>query len=274
MSPAVTQKNNTNRPCPDSSEPRVGVPWRTSREEAAGNHAKIANYLRAVQEAGGVPVLLSLQDPQKLQRELPGLDAFVLPGSPSDVEPARYGAANRGHCAEPDAPREAADTAILQHALAAKKPVLAICYGCQLLNVYLGGTLIQDIPSERATSTAHRKTDVVLSDRKAVDAPPLEDDPRHAAAFEAGSRLAALAGGERAEINSSHHQAIAAPGKNLRVTARAPDGIIESVEWTGDGNWVVGVQWHPERMPGDPLAEGLFRDFVAAAAKRLCSTGH
>ena len=301
MSPAVTQENNnlcdreavnhfrdreavnTNRPGPDSSRPRVGVPWRTSQEEAAGNHPKIANYLRAVQEAGGVPVLLSLQDPQKLQRELPGLDAFVLPGSPSDVEPARYGAANRGHSAEPDAQREATDTAILQHAFAAKKPVLAICYGCQLLNVYLGGTLIQDISSELATSTAHRKTDVVLSDRKAdvvlgdrkaVDVPPPEDDPRHAAAFEAGSRLAALAGGERAEINSSHHQAIAAPGKNLRVTARAPDGIIEGVEWTGDSNWVVGVQWHPERMPGNPLAERLFRDFVAAAVKRPCSAGH
>ena len=283
MSPAVTQQNNyfrdreaanyfcdreavnTKRPCPDSSGPRVGVPWRTSREEAAANHPKIANYLRAVQEAGGVPVLLSLRDPQKLQRELTALDAFVLPGSPSDVEPARYGATNAGHSAEPDAPREAADTAILQHAFAEKKPVLAICYGCQLLNVYLGGTLIQDIHSELAMSTAHRKTDL---------APPPEDDPRHEATFEAGSRLAALAGGARAEINSSHHQAIAAPGKNLRVTAHAPDGIIEGVEWTGDANWVLGVQWHPERMAGDPLAERLFRDFVAAAAKRLCGAGH
>src|SRR2546428_225212 len=68
-----------------------------------------------------------------------------------------------------------------------------------------------------------------------------------------------------AEINSSHHQAIAEPGENLRVTAHAPDGTVEGVEWTGDSNWVVGVQWHPERMPDDPFAQRLFQQFVAAA---------
>jgi putative glutamine amidotransferase len=239
-----------------SLRPRVGIPWRTSQEEAEQNRPKIKNYEDAVRQAGGEPVLLPLSDPVALDRALPTLDGFVLPGSPADVEPAEYGGANRGLSAPADLAREAADRAVLKHAFAEQKPVLAICYGCQLLNVYLGGTLIQDLRSETGTSIPHRKKDLV---------PEPKDDPRHSTAFEQGSQLAAIAGGERGEVNSSHHQAIAKPGKNLRVTAHADDGTVEGVEWTGDGNWVVGVQWHPERMFGDAAAERLFDDFVAAA---------
>jgi putative glutamine amidotransferase len=246
-------------------KPRIGVPWRTSEEEEQKNLPKIENYLSAVRQAGGEPVVISLrQPPDELAHQVEGLDAFVLPGSPSDVDPAHYGSVDSGKSEPPDASREATDNAILKHALAEKKPVLAICYGCQLLNVYLGGTLIQDVRAETGTKIAHSKKDVV---------PQPSDDARHAATFDGGSRLAALAGGTRAEINSSHHQAIERPGKNLRVTAKSPeDGIIEGVEWTGDSNWVVGVQWHPERMFAgdardalDPFALKLFRDFVAAA---------
>jgi putative glutamine amidotransferase len=236
--------------------PRVGIPWRTSQEEAEGNRPKIKNYEDAVRRAGGEPVLLSLFDPLELDRALPTLDGFVLPGSPADVEPAEYGAVNRGLSAPADLARETADRAILKHAFAEQKPVLAICYGCQLLNVYLGGTLIQDLRAETGTTFPHRKKDLV---------PEPKDDPRHPAAFEKGSRLAAITGGTHGEVNSSHHQAVATPGKSLRVTAHADDGTVEGIEWTGDANWVVGVQWHPERMLGDASAERLFAEFVAAA---------
>jgi putative glutamine amidotransferase len=236
--------------------PRVGIPWRTSEEEAQGNRPKIANYEEAVRKAGGEPVLIPLNDRTGQQRVIPAMDAFVLPGSPADIEPAEYSAVNDGKSVPADLPRERADRAILAHAFAEKKPVLAICYGCQLLNVYLGGTLIQDVRSEVGTTTPHRKKDL---------SPEPKHDPIHGARFEPESRLAEIAGGERAEINSSHHQAIAKPGKNLRVTAHSTDGIVEGVEWTGDANWVVGVQWHPERMFGDALSERLFHDFVAAA---------
>lgn len=248
----------------EHDRPRIGVPWRTSQEEAETNRPKIDNYLNAVRQAGGEPVLISLrQPPDQLRRQVEALDAFVLPGSPSDVDPAHYGAADHGLSEPADASREATDSAILKHALAEKKPVLAICYGCQLLNVYLGGTLIQDIRSEIQTQVRHSRK----------DPPASKNDPTHPAELDSGSRLAALAGGTRAEINSSHHQAIARPGKDLRVTAKSPeDGIIEGVEWTGDSNWVVGVQWHPERMfageaPNtlEPFALRLFRDFVATA---------
>src|SRR5579859_4742733 len=239
-----------------SSRPRVGIPWRTSEEEAQANRPKIANYETAVREAGGEPVLIPLNDRAEQARLIPTMDAYVLPGSPADVEPAEYGDVNRGKSAPADVGREKADRAILKHAFAEKKPVLAICYGCQLLNVYLGGTLIQDVRSELGTTTPHRKKDL---------SPEAKDDPIHGARFEPESRLAAIASGERAKINSSHHQAIAQPGKNLRVTAHSTDGVIEGVEWRGDSNWVVGVQWHPERMLGDAFSERLFRDFVEAA---------
>ena len=236
--------------------PRIGIPWRRSQEEAQGDLPKMRSYMGAVQTAGGEPVLLSLAQPDALKEQLPSLDGFVLPGSPADVDPAEYGATNRGNSAPADPQRERTDRAILDHAFAEKKPVLAICYGCQLLNVYLGGTLIQDLRTETGTKIAHRKEDLPA---------PAEDDPRHETSFVVGSRLHALANNSHAVVNSSHHQSILKPGRNLRVTGQAEDGIVESVDWTGDANWVVGVQWHPERMPGDALAGKLFEDFIAAA---------
>jgi putative glutamine amidotransferase len=86
----------------------------------------------------------------------------------------------------------------------------------------------------------------------------------HGAQFDSG-RVLELSGAPRAEINSSHHQSVHEPGRGLRITAHAPDGVVEAVEWTNDSNWVVGVQWHPERMPADALAQALFRNLVTAA---------
>lgn len=239
--------------------PRVGIPWRTSEEEAAKNLPKIKSYDDAVIKAGGEAVRLPLRDPAELERLLPSLDAFVLPGSPADVEPAEYGAVNGGLSEPADLSREETDRAILKHAFSEKKPVLAICYGCQSLNVYLGGSLIQDIQTEVGN------TGKQLERHRKMDEPPSPTDPIHGAKFEPDSRLADIAGGAQARVNSSHHQAIEKPGQNLRITAHATDGVIEGVEWTGDSNWVVGVQWHPERMTSDAFSERLFSDFVAAA---------
>ncbi len=236
--------------------PRIGIPWRTSQEEGEQLRPKVQDYENAVREAGGEPVLLSLRAGAKLSDHLAPLDGFVLPGSPADVEPKEYGASNQGKSEPPDLPRECTDRAILEHAFSEKKPVLAICYGCQLLNVYLGGTLIQDLRSETGTTTAHRKKDVW---------PIALSDPRHEVRFEPGSRLAEMAGESYAVVNSSHHQSVDQPGRQLRITGKASDGIVESVEWTGNENWVIGVQWHPERMTGDPLAQRIFSELVKAA---------
>jgi putative glutamine amidotransferase len=237
---------------------RVGIPWRTAAEERAGQRQKLDYYFASVRQAGAEPVAISLQQSgTDLAAQLEELDAFVLPGSPSDVDPSRYGAIKSPRAAEADASRDAADAAILRHALDNLKPVFAICYGCQALNVFQGGTLIQDVPTEKPGSLTHGKTDLAASANAG--------DLHHAATLTPGSRLAHLNGSTTAEINTSHHQAIDRPGQNLRVTAVAPDGIIEAVEYTGEAPWLVGVQWHPERMANDAFSARLFADFVAAA---------
>src|SRR5271165_6621327 len=188
---------------------RIGIPWRTSAEESAQDRPRIQNYEDAVHRAGGEPVLLSLRDAPGTRPKLAELDGFVLPGSPADVETTEYGAKNSGLSLPADLARERTDRAILEHTFREKKPVLAICYGCQLLNVYLGGTLIQDLRSETGTKVAHRERDLPV---------PTNDDPRHQVRFVEGSRLHTLATEPRAEVNSSHHQSIEKPGRDLRVT--------------------------------------------------------
>ena len=239
------------------NRPRIGIPWRTSQEEVAENLPKIRDYVEAVEQAGGEAVLLSLAHPEALPQEIAGLEGFVLPGSPADVNPSEYSAptaANPHHLTWRR--REAQDKAILGHAFAEQKPVLAICYGCQLLNVFLGGTLIQDVWTETSTSLPHRKKDIQ---------PVPTDDPHHEVRFTPESQLARLAGSTQGVVNSSHHQSVAKPGRQLRITALAADGVVEAVEWNGDANWVIGVQWHPQRMRGDALADRLFADLVSAA---------
>ncbi len=241
------------------SRPRIGVPWRTAAEEAANQRRKIDNYLNAVERAGGEAVLLSLASGADiLKRESENLDAFVLTGSPADIDPAHFGAKRHPAAADADAARERTDFTLIEHALAAGKPLLAICYGIQSLNVFLGGSLIQDIPTELGTKICHSPEEDELPD--GTDTP----DAIHGASLDPG-RVLALSGEARPEVNSWHHQSVLEPGRGLRITARAPDGVIEAVEWTENSNWVVGVQWHPERMNADGLAQALFSELVTAA---------
>ena len=237
---------------------RVGIPYRTRKEELSNKREAYDKYLAAVESQGAEAVEISLGlSPAESQHLAQTLDAVVLPGSPADVEPSLFHAARQPKTAESDADRERTDFALLGHAVTEQKPVLAICYGVQSLNVFLGGPLVQDIPS-----AIHTKIQHAWSGHEGPE-------PHHEVTFEAGSRLAQLAGTTKARVNSSHHQSVLQPGKNLRVVAHAPDGVIEAVEWTGDANWIVGVQWHPERMvAADELAQSLFRELVVAAAAR------
>jgi putative glutamine amidotransferase len=284
----MTNTENTNRASENSAvqeRPRVGVPYRTSKEEAAGNHTKHAEYCDAVRKAGGEPVAISLQlGDAELKKLAQSLDAYVLPGSPADVDPALYGAARNPKCDPADPARERTDYALLENAFENAKPVLAICYGAQILNVRLGGTLYQDIESELPGSLNHTKDGV----------PKGQPDPVHDAVIQSGGELAQIAAatgleqsgdGIWARVNTSHHQSIRGIGHGLRVAARASDGVIEAVEHEPHErnetpkHWVVGVQWHPERPThdkmGDALSEHLFRAFMqathAAASTRTAS---
>lgn len=248
------------------TKPRVGIPYRTRREELASERKSYDMYVEAVRQAGGEPVEVSLGlTTPELTNLSEWLDAVVLPGSPADVDPAKYGATRHPKCVEADPDRERTDFVLLEHAFGGQQPVLAICYGIQSLNAFLGGSLIQDIPSEVETNIRHE-----WKGRK-LGVP----EPFHTVRVEQGSRLFELARcTSEIRVNSSHHQAVRKPGRDLRVTATAPDGVLEAVEWTGDGNWVTGVQWHPERMvKTDAVARALFESLVEAARKTAVANG-
>jgi putative glutamine amidotransferase len=248
--------------------PRVGVPYRTLEEETAGRLDNHGNYMRAIRKAGGEPVAISLTfEPTELKRAAESLDAFVLPGSPADVDPALYGASRIPQCGAADPARERTDYALIENAFSATKPLLAICYGAQILNVCLGGTLYQDIAAELQSPIDHTKKKI------AKGAP----DPIHTVGIVPGGEIAQLAaecgleisGGEfQALVNTSHHQSIRDVGHGLRLAAVAPDGVVEAVEHEPHKHWVVAVQWHPERplqeAQGDALSAALFRALVAA----------
>jgi len=247
---------------PPDSKPRVGIPYRTFAEEALNKRDKYDFYVQSIERAGGraVPVSLKLP-PAELDAFARSLDAVILPGSPADVDPARYGDPRHPAAADPDPDRERTDYALLENAFADRKPILAICYGIQILNVFLGGTLVPDIANEIGYAIEHGRGGL-----------PPSEDRFHAAAIAPDTALARLAADSHGaapheeRINTAHHQAIRDLGRGLRATAHAPDGVIEAVEWTGDSNSVAGVQWHPERMPGHALSEALFRQLVQAAS--------
>lgn len=196
------------------------------------------DYARRVAEAGGLPVLLSLEtDPAGVVEHL---DGIVLPGG-TDVDPAHYGAEPSPDLMDPEPARDAHELALLEAAAAADVPVLAICRGLQVVNVWRGGTLHQHVPEHGL-----------------FEEPP--DKLQHEVTFTPGSVLAGVYG-RSAMVNSLHHQTVDRLGEGLEVTAEAPDGTVEGLE-CGDAP-VVAVQWHPELLPErDPI----FDWFIARTA--------
>ncbi len=213
-----------------------------------------AAYTRAVELVGGVPLVVPpLRDPSAAEATLDRSDALILTGG-EDVDPARFGAAPHPELGATHPERDATELALVRAARSRRTPTLAICRGIQLLNVALGGTLVQDIPSERPSEIDH-----------APGAP--RDERVHEISVEQGSRLAAALGSARIRANSSHHQAIDRLAPGLRATAHAPDGLIEGVEWGDDDWWVLGVQWHPEELVelSDRWDRQLFAALIRAA---------
>jgi putative glutamine amidotransferase len=241
-----------------NSKPRIGVTFRTKKEQLAGDRQNIGRYIQAVNWAGaeGVEVPLDLASVE-LKKLAETLDGIALSGSPADVDPVLFRATTHPKTAAADGDRERTDFALIEHCFAEKKPILAICYGIQSLNVFLGGSLLQDIPSEVPAAIKH--------DVKSDHGP----ETYHSVLLEPGSRLAKLAhDSSEARVNSSHHQSALEPGRGLRVTALASDGVVEALEGTADDHWVIAVQWHPERMvEDDAFAQSIFRALTAAARK-------
>jgi len=214
-------------------------------------------YVRALEAVGVVPLVTPPLDAALAGPVLDRVDGLVLTGG-EDVDPARFGAAPHPALGPVHAARDAWELALVEAARQRRLPTLAICRGVQLLNVALGGTLVQDIPSERPAPIAH-------------DASTRRAERVHAVEVEPDSRLAHALGadGRMGDFNSSHHQSIDRPADSLRVVARAPDGIIEGVE-TEDDWWLLGVQWHPEELveTSEPWDRNLFTAFAEEAKRR------
>ena len=207
-------------------------------------------YVHAIELAGGAPVLLPyIEDVAVIQRLVEGCDGFLFTGG-GDIDPRYYGEAMRETCGTPTPARDTLELALFAEAVRTDKPILGICRGIQVLNVALGGTLYQDIPSEIDGAIAHRK--------------PEEDPPLHEVNVLPGTPLAHIANGARMTVNTYHHQAVKALGAGLQTMATADDGVIEAVYLPGE-RYLRGYQWHPERLVESHEAHlRLFEEFVAA----------
>jgi len=217
--------------------------WHPTREYAYLD----TSYAGALAQSGATPILLPLQE--AVDALAGRLDGLLIPGGDDFPPPRPYPPEIRFEAIP--SRQLAFDQALLAAARARRLPVLAICYGMQLLALQGGGKLVYDIPSDLPHAGPHRLP---------------EPGGRHGLVVERGSRLAHLLGDAPGPVNSQHHQGVAEVGQGQRVCARADDGLIEAIE-SQDVEFCIGVQWHPERMPG-PHRERLFSGFVEACRIR------
>jgi putative glutamine amidotransferase len=210
------------------------------------------NYCDAVAAAGGLPILLP-HEPDRAEEYLAALDGLIVTGGAFDVDPALFGAATTHTAVTTKRRRTEFELALTRAAVAADRAVLGICGGMQLLNVALGGTLLQHIPDEWPGALQHEQ-------------PNPRTEPGHTIKVEPGTLLHRVTRMDEMPVNSAHHQAVKEVGPGLLVDARAPDGIIEGIE-DPRRRFVLGVEWHPEYA----LSSGdtrIFEALVAAAAKK------
>lgn len=217
-------------------------------------HRMNDSYVKAVIQAGGIPVVIPAYEDTELLREvIDRLDGVLLSGG-GDVDPVRYGQRANAHLGSVSPRRDAAEIAIARYVIEeTDKPLLGICRGVQVMNVAMGGSLFIDLPSEG--KLAH-----------SMGMYP-RDQVTHEIEVLADTRLAEAMGSGIGRVNSFHHEAVKELAEGFAVSASSvPDDVVEAIEMPG-GRFVVGVQWHPEELTAREEARQLFRDFVAAAAR-------
>jgi len=206
-------------------------------------------YAYSVERAGGIPVVLPLlKDSVVVEDVVARLDALVMTGG-EDIDPARYGEPVWNETVEVNPVRDTSDLLILRAALRRGMPVLAICRGIQALAVCCGGSLYQDIPTQVEGTIGHSRGEL--------------EEPLHSISIDHSSRLYKMLGTDSVMVNSFHHQAARDGSLVLRVSAVAPDGVVEAIE----NETVLGVQFHPEKMIyyGDDTFLPIFQDLVSKA---------
>ncbi|HUQ50364.1 MAG TPA: gamma-glutamyl-gamma-aminobutyrate hydrolase family protein [Terriglobales bacterium] len=235
-------------------KPRIAIPVPHSLKPDY-NQRSLPQYERAVRECGGEPVRIPLEaTPEEIAKIIRDCHAVLLPGSPADVDPQKFGQERDPKTNDADPLRDNVDELLIQDAYNMYKPVFGICYGLQSLNVWRSGTLLQHIDGTPVNHEAGR--DVAV-------AHDVQVEPQSAFA----KMVAQFSGSATIPVNSSHHQSADVVGDGLRVVARcAQDGIVEAIEGTSPEHFVIAVQWHPERsFDSDPASKALFEQFVEAA---------
>jgi putative glutamine amidotransferase len=214
------------------------------------------DYSEAIESFGGTPLHISLIPKKEYVRKIAlNLDGILLPGSDTDVDPLRFGEEPHPKLKKVIFEKDETDILLLNEAENLGIPVLAICFGMQVLNVSRAGTLFQDINSEVPNFLKHEQG--IPRSRNS-----------HSLNIEKGSLLSRLKTSENTQVNSHHHQSIKSIGRNLRATAWAKDGVIECIEDTRKDRFALGVQWHPElSWKNDSLSKNIFQIFVSEALK-------
>lgn len=233
------------------TKPLIGIGSDIMVREGERDRAFVyTTYTDAVRRAGAIPVIIPPQ-PENAADIVGELDGLLLAGG-DDCDPAAYGEARHPSVEPMDPRRQSSDLTLARAARERGIPTLGICLGVQVMNVAAGGTLIQDIASSVDTEIDHASEPA--------------DRHRHDVLVEASTRLGGILGARELNVNSSHHQAIGRVAEGLRVTAHAPDGIVEGLEDPAQP-FYLGVQWHPEDMAEEESASTLFGAFVDAARK-------
>ena len=233
------------------ARPRIGINGDYRREERERT-LLVSAYYDAVALAGGLPMILPpLPSEEDVTALLAGLDGVLLTGG-RDYDPATYGEVPVASTRLVHPRREAFDLLLARAVVSRGIPGLGICGGAQLLNIACGGDLSGDIRQDRPDAIAHEER----------GGRPVYHDVE----IDEGSRLQAVVGSKRIQVNSSHHQAVKNPGDGLRIVARSPDGVIEAVE-AGD-KFLLGVQWHPERLTDSAPHRRIFEAFIEACRRK------
>jgi putative glutamine amidotransferase len=233
--------------------PLVGITPDVEAEGESSRYVVKTAYAEAVLRAGGLPLVLTVSaEASVVDAYLDRVSAVVVTGGAFDVPPEAYGETPREGLGPLKPARTAFETLVLQAALRRKLPILGVCGGMQLLNVVLGGTLYQDLRRELPSAKEHEQRNA-------------RSQPSHPVDVRDGSVLAEVLGSGQLMVNSTHHQAVSQVAPGLKVSATAPDGVVEAIEST-EYAFALGVQWHPELLlQSMPLQLGLYRALVQKA---------
>jgi putative glutamine amidotransferase len=241
--------------------PRIAIPVPHSTDTDYAERS-LPQYVQAIEMAGGEGVSVPLdQKTEEIKKLIESCDAVLLPGSKADVDPSKYRAEKDLNTAPADEKRDLVDQMLLQDAYQRRKPILGICYGLQIINVYRDGTLLQHIQSPvnheagKSVAVAHSVDIAPDSQLNRIVANGVSRAPQPVISI---------------PVNSSHHQSAEIIGDGLRIVARCPeDGVIEALEGTSSDHFVLAVQWHPERSVEDGAASrAIFKALLEAARNR------